>query len=232
MAESLLRQHSSKAGCPCLASVPTTSHHVNHIHLCCNADITLAEVSVITQLATSAVLWPSTKPALLDRRLPWKLFSQLLVEILWLPIINTAPFNEDRLILPTKGCLQLDDLIPDAMCLLSALTGTFLNAMRLQGKEPEHFKDYILPLVMTTLQKHYQQPWGGILVMLLASFMGQLGRGVILKLKKEVPQESFQDAVWTGRPFWPAPDPCIFNVSGLSDTQAAYYWPTHANASA
>ena len=166
------------------------------------ADITLAEVSVITQLATSAVLWPSTKPALLDRRLPWKLFSQLLVEVLRLPIANTDPFQNDRLVLPTKGCLQLDDLIPDAMCLLSALTGTFLNAMRLQGKEPEHFKDYILPLVMTTLQKHYQQPWGGILVLLLASFMGQLGRGVILKLKKEVPQESFQDAVWTGEYSW------------------------------
>lgn len=173
--------------------------HEPYLTWFCDADITLAEVSVITQLATSAVLWPSTKPALLDRRLPWKLFSQLLVEVLRLPIINTVPFSEDRLVLPTKGCLQLDDLIPDAMCLLSALTGTFLNAMRSQGKEPEHFKDYILPLVMTTLQKHYQQPWGGILVLLLASFMGQLGKGVILKLKKEVPQESFQDAVWTGQ---------------------------------
>lgn len=150
------------------------------------------------QLATSAILWPSPKPKLLERRLPWKLFSQMLVEVLRLPLVNSAPFNQDRLLLPTKGCLSLDDLIPDAMCLLSALTGTFLNAMRLHDKEPDHFKDFILPLVMTTLQKHYQQPWGGVLVMLLTSFMGQLGKGVVLKLKKEVPQESFQDAVWTG----------------------------------
>ena len=112
------------------------------------AEITLAEVSVIMQLATSAILWPSPKPKLLERRLPWKLFSQMLVEVLRLPLVNSAPFNKDRLLLPTKGCLQLDDLI-----------------------------------------------------MLLASFMGQLGKGVVLKLKKEVPQESFQDAVWTGNLF-------------------------------
>jgi len=147
-----------------------------------SAGLTHGDVSLVLELGTAAILWPNTAISLLQRCLPWQFFSHLLVEVLQLPLKETAPFAGHSIHLPpvdaTKDANEPDvlDLLPVAVTLMATMTGSFLHAMKQQDHESEtkHFQMWILPVINSCLGHHVAHDWSGVLVVLLAAVVGHL----------------------------------------------------------
>lgn len=137
------------------------------------AGLTLDDMSVIMQLATASILWPSTATTVVLRRLPWQLFSVLIGKILQLP--REAFDGHSEVHMPQPGKLKVTDLTPEAVCLMTVMTSSFLRSMRLswRGIEEEHFMQWIMPLLLTCLAEHSSKGWAGVVVILLAALVGQ-----------------------------------------------------------
>ena len=138
------------------------------------AGLTLDDMSVVMQLATASIVWPSTATTAVLRRLPWQFFSVLISKILQLPW--GPPAGHPEVHLPQPGTWKVSDLIPEAVCLMTVMTSSFLRSMRLSCHESEegHFMKWILPILLTVLKEHSSKGWAGVGVILLAALFGQV----------------------------------------------------------
>ena len=138
------------------------------------AGLTLDDMSVVMQLATASIVWPSTATTAVLRRLPWQFFSVLIGKILQLPW--EAPAGHPEVHLPQPGTWKVSDLIPEAVCLMTVMTSSFLRSMRLSCHESGegHFMKWILPILLTVLEEHSSKGWAGVVVILLAALFGQV----------------------------------------------------------
>lgn len=133
-------------------------------------------MSVVMQLATASILWPSTATTVVLRRLPWQLFSVLIGKILQLPGFRLqASDGHSEVHMPQPGALKVTDLTPEAVCLMTVMTSSFLRSMRLSchQTQEEHFMKWIMPVLLTCLEEHSSKGWAGVVVILLAALVGQ-----------------------------------------------------------
>lgn len=137
------------------------------------AGLNLDDMSVVMRLATASILWPSASTTVVLRRLPWQLFSTLIGQILQLP--REAFDGHSEVHMPQTGALRVIDLTPDAVCLMTVMTSSFLRSMRLSDHHLEegHFMEWILPILLTCLDEHSSKEWAGVVVILLAALVGQ-----------------------------------------------------------
>ncbi len=142
-------------------------------HMAWCAGLTLDDMSVVMQLATASILWPSTATTVVLRRLPWQLFSTLIGKILQLP--QEAFDGHPEVHLPQPGALKVTDLTPEAVCLMTVMTSSFLRSMRLSCHQIEegHFMEWIMPILLMCLEEHSSKGWAGVVVILLAALVGQ-----------------------------------------------------------
>ena len=137
------------------------------------AGLTTDLLKVVLQLGTAATLWLDNVGLPLESRLPWQLFSELLISSLLLPLKETPPFNSADLGFPVD--IPCNEVLIRALGLLVSMTGSFLK----QANQPDrhhalHFQHWIMPIISTQFQGHYNDPTsGGVAAVLMAVSVGQ-----------------------------------------------------------